>query len=90
MKQITYFRSEAEIYGIEVLAHYIPIIEPYMLRASMQIIGTRDEYVVVEGLVKGTKSNGELGNVYPEGVLIDPSLEENKPQQERESLSSTA
>lgn len=56
----------------------------------MQIIGTRDEYVVVEGLVKGTKSNGELGNVYPEGVLIDPSLEENKPQQERESLSSTA
>lgn len=45
-----------------------------MLRAGMQIIDTNQEYVVVEGLVRGIKNDGKLGNLYPEGVLIDPSF----------------
>lgn len=45
-----------------------------MLRAGMQIVNNTQQFVVMEGVVKGTKNNGQPGNVYRRGSLIDPSL----------------
>lgn len=50
-----------------------------MLRAGMQIIDSNQEYVVISGIIIGKKNNGEPGNFYLEGMLIDPSLELLKP-----------
>lgn len=71
------------MYGIEILFYYIPIIQPYILRAGMQIISDCQEYVVVQGVVKGVKNSGMMGNVYTDGMIIDTNLENYKSQEDR-------
>jgi hypothetical protein len=38
----------------------------------MQIIDIWNEYVVMEGRVEGKRQDGSLGNIYSNGLLIDP------------------
>jgi hypothetical protein len=75
---------------VEILRQYASMVEPYTLRAGMQIIDIWSEYVVVEGTVCGRRRDGTLGNLYTSGSLIDPSLEGGKGERDREVFVSWA
>ena len=56
--QIPYFRDIADTAGNKTLSKFIPLLEFYVLRDKKSLVSEMDHYVVLDGKVIPTKTEG--------------------------------
>lgn len=72
LKKLKFFKSQASLYGADILVPYLYLMEPYILREGMEILDILDLYVVVEGGVKTiTHDFVPLVETFREGMSVE-------------------